>query len=119
MPVEGEEPWSIERLRSELRGALKEAGAEVTWTYSRLSRAVARLQNRNAADRLPCPAALVEQVMDLLDSWDDDKDGQIRLREWLVHLKKFVNCKEVEVWYDVVREAVTDAFEEVTICAAH
>ena len=57
--------------------------------------------------------------MDLLDSWDDDKDGQIRLREWLVHLKKFVNCKEVEVWYDVVREAVTDAFEEVTICAAH
>ena len=119
MPVEGEEPWSIERLRSELRGALKEAGAEVTWTYSRLSRAVARLPHRNAADRLPCPAAALEQVMDLLDSWDDDKDGQIRLREWLVHLKKFVNCKEVEVWYDVVREAVTDAFEEVTICAAH
>ena len=58
MPVEGEEPWSIERLRSELRGALKEAGAEVTWTYSRLSRAVARLPHRNAADRLPCsPAA--------------------------------------------------------------
>ena len=67
MPVEGEEPWSIERLRSELRGALKEAGAEVTWTYSRLSRAVARLQNRNAADRLPCSPAALEQVMDLLD----------------------------------------------------
>ena len=86
---------------------------------STLTRSGTTAAHRNAADRLPCPPAALEQVMDRLDSWDDDKDGQIRLREWLVHLKKFVNCKEVEVWYDVVREAVTDAFEEVTICAAH
>ena len=118
MPVEGEEPWSIEEASpSELRGALKDRSGGNVDLLSTLTRSGTTAEPQ--ADRFTGSPAALEQVMDLLDSWDDDKDGQIRLREWLVHLKKFCELQEVEVWYDVVRASVTDAFEGAPICAAH
>lgn len=76
-----EPPWTVDRLRRELRLSLDEAGVD---------------------------------IIDLLECWDQDGSGQLRKKEWLIHWKRVAATSDT-LWYDRVRDAVTDAFEVIDI----
>jgi Ca2+-binding EF-hand superfamily protein len=70
------------------------------------------------ADRLRHElSAVLEEAgvkpIDLLSGWDEDSSGHLRKKEWLVHLKRMCADNPPEVWYSQLRNAVTDAFDEI------
>jgi Ca2+-binding EF-hand superfamily protein len=55
------------------------------------------------------------QIADLFDAWDDDCNGDLRKKEWLVHFKKLTLRGGIseELWYSKIRNAVNDAYAEI------
>lgn len=76
---------------------------EAAWDTNRLREEVHRLLDQ--ADL---------QLTHLFDAWDDDGNGQLRKKEWLVHFKKLTRGTiQEELWYSKVRNSVTNAFMEI------
>ena len=60
-----------------------------------------------------CLKAAGVQVVDLLGAWDEDSSGHLRKKEWLVQFKRMCADSQDVVWYRQIRDAVTDAFDEI------
>ena len=53
-------------------------------------------------------------MADVFTAWDDDGNGRLRKKEWLLHFKKLTKGHIDEtLWYSKIRNAVSNAFREI------